>query len=351
MISRKEALEMLGEETVQRYTEEHRKQYSDKGVNREWDDYVSLPFLKNKLDVDTDRINKEAVITVHPGWGSYIEGSKETAEYDREKHGDYEKEYLEPLLQRLNEAKKETVIVYTPEKHLDKTINFVGDNVLFVPTFWVADICENIFGATSKEFYHFLENSGVEEIELCGEWVGGCFDSLKRKILRYNQFSPKPFKLEEGIKFPVRGKYENRILFSMTKEEDEEMQRTYEKVCKKLDETYNDYLLKLGLEENTCSSKLLRAVVDAFSDTYIYPLSVLLACKEHDKDEIRDSIEFFQEKEILRIEKAADYLPSGLDARLEYGALHNFELLNRIAKEEIDFETDEIIIPLIKTEI
>ena len=355
MISRKQVEEILDEQTLQKYNEEmekYREGCFDRNYKKDWDDYISLPILE-KLDIQPIKINTNALLLVHPGWGIYSDAANEITNNMKEEFGDYQKEYLEPMLERVKKAKKakETIIVFTEESTLKETSDLIGDGVIFVPTYNPPNICDNILGVKEKEFINYLEKNGVKDIEIGGEWTGICLDKVEKRLSNYNNLYGKPFKIKKGNRFPVRGEYHDDFLFQMTKEEEKKYEETTNEIYKWIDEKFKEYTSKFDLEANSCSSKILDIILFSFHDDYIWPGNIYATCKEDGVEEILNSLDFFEEKGLIKIEKASDVLEQGLNERLEFGRLDYLRKLNEIAKKELKFKPGEIIIPMIRRNV
>jgi len=137
----------------------------------------------------------------------------------------------------------------------------------------------------------------------------------------------------------------------MKKEEEKRLEKIRDDINNWLDQTYTDYLLKLNLEEDTCPSKILKIVVNSFSDDFVLPALIFYECKGYGTEEVRKSLNFLQDNEILRIEKAADVYSKELTDRLDYGRLTGIKYFNKLSKEQLGLESDEIITPLIRREV
>ena len=227
VISEREAAGRFGKGVVDEYCAEigaYRRKTHSEAFGGGWDGYVSLPFLARMLGVDAGEICKiggSALVLVHPGYSSYSEFAGWLAEENKSKFGDYA-EYLGLLAKRIEGAKNsgERIIVYTPLDAMKETLDLVGrEGLLLVPDCNAYDyyIESAILGVSFRELYGFLADSGLKDIELCGEWAigesGGCLGYVKG-IISKPEYG---FNVRRGIKYPL-GEADVKIpLFTMTK--------------------------------------------------------------------------------------------------------------------------------------
>lgn len=243
LISAKEAMKILGDSVIEDYREQmktHRKEIDErrkqeKFLPSDWGwralgKYVSLPLLWKELGVGKDspvfwRLtrSKRALILVHPGYAEYNEDSHYLL-FNPEAYGDYKADYVAPLIERVGAAMDsgEPILVYAPQNRLEATLFFVrrlsaaGEGVqeettleeetLLVPTgAGNSDINSYIFGVPGDYFQIFLSEMGIEEVEVCCELYGRCYNNIINKFT--GEFWPfdlgVDFKVKRGVKFPV----------------------------------------------------------------------------------------------------------------------------------------------------
>ncbi len=140
-------------------------------------------------------------------------------------------------------------------------------------------------------------------------------------------------------------------MFKLTEEEERKWNESVDEINGWIEEKRKEYSSEFNLKDGSCSSKLLEIILSSFHDDYIWPGLIYATCKDHGVEEIRNSLDFFERKGLVKIEKASDVLKEGLNERLDFGPLDHLKQLNKIAKQELNFETDEIIIPTVRHNI
>jgi len=364
MISEREAIEMFGEGVVGKYRkeiEDYRKKRRPEPFDEEWNGYVSLPFLVKRLGIDVGNVYKAsgtALVLVHPGYSAYSETAKRLAEKHREELGDYEREYLAPLKERICEARSsgERIIVYTPICAMKGTLDVVGgEGLLLVPTdSYDSYIEEGVLGVSFRELLGFLADSGLKDIELCGEWAIGESDGCLGHVERIISKPEYGFNVRRGIKYPLREADVEIPLFKMTKEEAEK----FDSFSKSLDEwterTYSQHLSNMGLEKSSCAAKVLKEVIELVGDDYIHTVSFYASCNGYSKEEVDGALDFLEGKAVLKRRKAADVLSDEIDNEFREAngsQLTFFNMLNRLARKTGLPESDEVVIPMIECEL
>jgi hypothetical protein len=360
MISKEHARKTFGEETIQRYQKEidnYRQTIFKKEKNKDWEGYVSLIFL-NKMGIDTTKLakfSKNAQIIVHPGWTIFTEYARNIAKSESEKYGDYEEEYLKPLMKKIQKTKdkKQTIMVYTNEERLRETIDIVGEDVFLIPTSNLVYVSKNILGSSSKELLDFLSENGIEQVEISGEWVGACFDDANKKFKNYDSKAQNGFEIKEGSKYPVRGRFFDNFLFSMNKEEEERERIGAKKIRKWVNDTYQKKMSELDLKDDSCESKLLRLVLEEHDSNFIFPFIIKSECDGHNEKEIEDSIKLLRNNNIIKVGDPLDFFSDKLTEELDIGKLTLIRNYDSYVREEENnnYTTDKVIIPMIRRNI
>ena len=360
MISKEHVRKTFGKETIQRYQKEiddYRQTIFKKEKNKDWEGYVSLIFL-DKMGVDTTKLtkfSKNAQIIVHPGWTIFTEYARNIAKLGSEEYGDYEEEYLKPLMKKIqkNKDKKQTIMVYTDEKRLKETVDIVGEDVLLIPTSSLTYVSKNILGSSSKELLDFLSENGIEQVEISGEWVGACFDDANKKFKNYSSKAQNAFEIKEGNKYPVRGKFFDDLIVVMNKEEEERKRIGAKKIRKWVNNTYQKKMSELDLKEGSCESKLLALVLEEHDSNFIFPFIVESECDGHTEKEIEDSIKLLRNNSIIKVGSPSEFFSDKLTEELDIGKLTMIRNYDSYVREEnnSNYTTDKVIIPMIKRNI
>jgi hypothetical protein len=260
---------------------------------------------------------------------------------NKEKYGDYEKEYFEPLMKRIAEARKnkEKIIVYVSNDKLNDVLQIVGEeDVILVPTLHGENTVDvKILGVSGDNFYRFMKMMGIEEAESDGEFKDRCYTFVNDDIKNAG------IKVSQKIHYPVRGSYEDDVLFYMTEEED----AFYLNFCKQFDEwcqtTYKEYTSKFGIKDNSCEAIILRETIECAATDYIHPWILCKQCKPWSKEKVVMALEKLERYSVLKIGSAKD---------LDKKSLRLYNAFNRMLEAENEkCESDEIIFPLIECEL
>jgi hypothetical protein len=336
MISEKKAMEMLGGDLVTAYHEMHRVQGS-------WERYVSLPFIYRKFGVKASSLfDRKVVVFVHPGHAIYTKGVMVMVKENEKKYGNYEKEYFEQLMRRIAEAheNKEKIIVYVSNDKLNDVLQIVGEeDVILVPTLPGENTVDvKILGVSKDNFYEFMRIMGIKEAESDGEFKDRCYTFVNDDIKNAG------IKVSQKIHYPVRGSYEDDVLFYMTEEED----AFYLKFCKEFDEwcekTYKEHASRLGIKNGSCEATILKETIKCTDNDYMHPWGIQDLCKKWGKEEIEKALKKLEEHGLLRISSATELLNKE--------SLKLYYAFNRILEEKHEeYKPDEIIVPLIECEL
>jgi hypothetical protein len=336
MISEKKAMEMLGGDLVTAYHEMHRVQGS-------WERYVSLPFIYRKFGVKASSLfDRKVVVFVHPGHAIYTKGVMVMVKDNEKKYGNYEKEYFEPLMRRIAEAheNKEKIIVYVSNDKLNDVLQIVGEeDVILVPTLPGENTIDvKIFGVSKDNFYEFMRIMGIKEAESDGEFKDRCYTFVNDDIKNAG------IKVSQKIHYPVRGSYEDDVLFYMTEEED----AFYLKFCREFDEwcekTYEQYVSKLRIKSDSCEAVILNEAIKCTNNDYMHSWTIHEQCGQWNKEEVKKALKKLERHDVLRIDSARELLNKE--------SLRLYNAFNKILEEQHEeFNHDEIIIPLIECEL
>lgn len=333
MISEEKALEILGEEKVNEYRAIHKTEGA-------WHGYVSLPVVKRRLNVELNGImRREALVLIHPGFTMYSQDVLDIAKSRRREYGDYEVEYFDLLMKRIEQArsKGEKIIAFAPQSKVKEIIALIGTNdAILVPTRETSGkIDSNILGVNDWEFYEFLRKMGIEEVESDGEWKGGCYSTVNRCL------EAAGIVVSQRIHFPVRGSYDG--LFFMTEKEDREYQDFINRVNRWKKDVYKQNISKLKVEDGSCEATILKEVIENVGSQFMHPWMIYYKCHNWNKNVIEKALQKIEHNGFVRVGLAKDFL-RGQTLQL-YGEI------NKRIQQALGYETDQVIIPLIECEL